>query len=411
MQFFKSSATLSDKHAFIILSILMSFSSAQVSLNTYIDSLYLTSAIENTPSLSALKIWEDPSSMVGALYTLGSIITLLTFFIVPRVLRRFGNYRWTLGIMLGQVVTLLGLALFDTAWLIIPLFILQTTLVAILYFNFDIFIERYSKDEYTGIFRGILKALTSLAWLLPPFIAGMIVDRFGFPLVYFSGAMILLPAILLMMRYLHDFKDMHYEKAPMFLDPNVRINKPDIPRIYWVNFFLQFFFAWMIIYAPIYFHNVIGLSYEEFGMILTLALTAFVILPTPEGILADRILGEKEMLVLGFLLMGLTSFAIPYLAGLGVALWAWGALLFLGRMGAATVEVMSEVYFFKQIDGRNSSLIGYFRRARPSAYIVAPMLASLLLGFELIEFGQLFTILGFIMLGAIYFPLRIKDTR
>lgn len=411
MKFLKKTATLSDRHAFIVLSVLMSISSAQVALNTYIDSLFLSHVISNSTSLSALRIWQDPDKMVGALYTFASLITLLAFFAAPRFLRRFGNYRWTLGIMITQVATLLGLALFGSAWLIVPLFILESTLVSILYFNFDIFLERYSKDENTGIIRGIIKALASLAWLIPPFISGVIVQRYGFSLVYLTGAAMLVPAIFVMMRYLRDFTDMHYEKSPIFLSPLAKNAHPDVPRIYWVNFFLQFFYAWMIIYAPIYFHNSLGISYQDFGIILTIALTAFVIFPSPEGFIADRLIGEKEMLVIGFLLMGVTSLAIPYFSDAKIGLWLWGALLFIGRTGAATVEGMSEIYFFKQIDGRNASLIGYFRRARPAAYIIAPLSASLLLGFEFITMRELFYVLGFVMLAATYFPLRLKDTK
>lgn len=411
MSFLKRQAPLSEKHAFIVLSILMCFSAAQVSLNTYIDSLYLTQAISATSSFEAMKAWADPDKMVGALYTLASLITLLAFFFVPKILRRFGNYKWTLGIMLTQVIVLLGLALFENAWLTIPLFITETALVSILGFNFDIFVERYSKDESTGTIHGVLKALTSLAWLLPPFFSGIIVENYGFPLVYLTGAAMLVPAIFMMMHYFSDFKDLHYDDGPIFLSSLKKTAFPDIPRIYWVNFFLQFFFAWMIIYAPLYFHNHLGMSYADFGMILTIALTAFVIFPSPEGILADRVLGEKEMLIIGFLLMGISALLIPYFSTIGVSLAWWGAILFVGRVGAATVETMADVYFFKQIDGKNASLVGYYRRARPAAYIAAPLLASLLLGFEIIELRELFYILAAVMFCAIFFPLQLKDTK
>jgi MFS family permease len=117
------------------------------------------------------------------------------------------------------------------------------------------------------------------------------------------------------------------------------------------------------------------------------------------------------MLIIGFILMGTSALFIPYFSTIGVTLSWWGALLFVGRVGAATVETMSDVYFFKQIDGRNASLVGYYRRARPAAYIVAPLLASLLLGFELIELRELFYILGGVMFFAVFFALQLKDTK
>ena len=142
-----------------------------------------------------------------------------------------------------------------------------------------------------------------------------------------------------------------------------------------------------------------------------LAQAANVLCFDPQGWLADKILGEKEMLVSGFFLMGISCLAIPYLASFHLGLWWWAALLFVGRTGASTVETMAEVYFFKQIDGHNASYIGSFRRTRPLAFIVAPLLASALLQFEFITLGGLFVLLGLVMLVALYFPIGLKDTR
>ena len=411
MSFLKRRTPLSAKHAFIVLSVLMSFFSAQVSLSLYVDSSYLKNAILSTPSLASMKIWADPDHLIGALYTLASLFTLLGLITAPRILRRFGNYRWTLGILIVHTALLVGLGLSNSAYLILALFMVETALISVLYFNFDVFLEHYSKNEDTGVIRGFIMAVTSIAWLIPPFFAGIIVDRYGFSLIYLTGAILIAPTILIMMRYLYDFKDMHYDALPLMVTHGETEKAKDIGRILWVQFFLQFFYAWMIIYAPLYFHDKLHISYQDFGMILTIALTAFVIFPTPQGWLADRILGEKEMLVIGFFLMGITSLAIPYFSDQGLGLWAWGALLFVGRTGASTVETMAEVYFFKQIDGRNTSYIGYFRRARPLAFIIAPLLASVLLEFGALELRGLFYVLGFVMMIALYFPLRLHDTK
>ena len=259
--------------------------------------------------------------------------------------------------------------------------------------------------------RGVFNAITSIAWLVPPFAAGIIVDHYGFSLVYLTGAALVLPTIFIMMRYLKDFKDMHYDAGPLLPTHSFSEKKPDISRILWVQFFLQIFYALMIIYAPIYFHDYLHISYEEIGVMISIALTAFVIFPTPEGWLADKVIGEKEMLLVGFFLMGITSLAIPYFSTFALGIGWWGALLFIGRTGASTVETMAEVYFFKQIDGHNASYIGYFRRMRPLAFIAAPLLVSLLLEFGVIQLPELFYLLGFAMLLALYFPLRIKDTK
>lgn len=411
MDFFKSHTPLSAKTAFVVLSVLMFFFSAQVSLTIYVDSSYLASAIAHTPSIASMPLWNNPEDMVGALYTFASLLTLLALLYAPRILRKIGNYHWTLSVLTLQVLILLGLAMSNTAWLIIPLFMVEAALVSVLYFNFDVFLERYSNDAETGMIRGLFMVIGSVAWLFPPFFAGMILDKFGFQLVYLVGAAIVLPTVFLMIRYFGDFQDITYDDAPLFMTKEDNAKHPDIHRILTANFFLQFFYAWMIIYAPLYFHNHVGISYQDFGTILVIALSAFVIFPYPTGWIADKLLGEKELLVAGFLLMAGTSALIPTVANAHVGLFLWALLLFVGRTGAATVETMTETYFFKQIDGRSAGLIGYFRRSRPLAFIAAPITASILLELNIIDIGGLFYVLAGIMLCAIYFPLRLKDTK
>ena len=407
---FKSHTPLSAKGAIVVLSALMFFFSAQVSLTIYIDSSYLKETIEHAPALAAMQIWNDPERMVGTLYTFASLMTLLALILAPKILRRFGNYRWTLSALVLHVLTLLGLALGGGAWLIIPLFIVETALVSILYFNLDVLLERYSTDAETGEIRGFFLVVGSIAWMLPPFFAGMIIDHFGFHLVYLTGAALMIPTVFIMMRYFSGFQDLQYDDVPILLSKVDSAKHPDIGRILWANFFLHFFYAWMIIYAPLYFHNHLDISYEDFGLILTLALSAFIIFPYPAGWLADKVLGEKELLIGGFILMATTTALIPWLSHAGFGILAWAALLFIGRIGASTVETMAETYFFKQIDGRGAGLMGYFRRSRPMAFIAAPIAASILLQFELVSMERLFFVLAVIMLLAIYFPLRLKDT-
>lgn len=89
----------------------------------------------------------------------------------------------------------------------------------------------------------------------------------------------------------------------------------------------------------------------------------------------------------------------------------WIVILFIGRTGASIVEAMSETYFFKQIEGRNAGLIGYFRRSRPLAFIVAPILASVLLEFNIITLHTLFYVLAAIMIFASGYMFRLVDTK
>ena len=411
MSLLKSNTPLSARAAFIALSAVTFFFSAQVSLTIYIDSSFLKDRVLATPSMNTMSVWQDPEHFVGAIYTLASLITLFALLYAPRILRKVGNYRWTISVLILHAILLFALSLFSSAWLVIPLFVVEAALISILYFNIDVFLERYSKDATTGAVRGLFLMIGSIAWLLPPMFAGQIIDASGFSTVYFVAAVLMLPTIFIMMRYFSNFQDLKYDDASLFMTRAQSKAHPDIGNILITNFFMHFFYAWMVIYTPLYLHNHIGFSYQQIGLMLTAALTAFVIFPYPTGRIADKYIGEKELLVGGFLLMATTSAILPYLPNASSGILLWVIVLFFGRAGAATVETMTESYFFKKIDGHNAGLIGYFRRSRPLAFIAAPVLASLLLQLNIVHIEGLFTILAALMLVAIYFPLQLTDTK
>jgi MFS family permease len=165
----------------------------------------------------------------------------------------------------------------------------------------------------------------------------------------------------------------------------------------------------MVIYTPIYLHEHLGLAWDTIGLMFTIMLSAFVILQTPLGYLADRILGEKEILVGGFLVMGLSTLifgtanlALFSLSGIAI-------LLFITRIGASTIEVATESYFFKHIAQSDATCVGFFRNTYPIAYIIGPLLASALLQF--IPIQSLFTILGIVCILGVFTVIKIKDTK
>ena len=205
--------TENSKYAFIFLSAIMFFFSAEVALTIYIDSSFLKHAITLTPTLTQTKLWSDPDHMVGVIYAFASLLTIFLITIAPKTLRKIGNYRWTRNLILLQITLLLGLAMFNTGWLLIPLFVIESALISVLYYNFDIFLEHYSRDNQTGVIRGIFMAINSLAWLVPPIGAGYLIDHYGFSMVYLVGAALMLPVLLLLMLSLRGFRDFPYEEV------------------------------------------------------------------------------------------------------------------------------------------------------------------------------------------------------
>lgn len=161
----------------------------------------------------------------------------------------------------------------------------------------------------------------------------------------------------------------------------------------------------MIVYTPLYLHEVVGFTWAELGIVFAIMLLPFVIFEWPMGLIADKLYGEKEIMSIGFFLAGLSLLVMPFLPG---ALILWATVLFVSRVGASFVEISTESHFFKHVDSRDSGLISIFRLARPTGIIVGASLGVLSL--ELFSFEKIFFLLAFIVFLGLKESLYIKDT-
>jgi MFS family permease len=89
--------------------------------------------------------------------------------------------------------------------------------------------------------------------------------------------------------------------------------------------------------------------------------------------------------------------------------FVWAGILFLSRVGAATIEVMADTYFFKRVTAAKTHLISFNRMARPIAYVVGPIVATIL--FTVFDTRGLFIFLGFLMLYGLRYSFAIRDVK
>ena len=82
-------------------------------------------------------------------------------------------------------------------------------------------------------------------------------------------------------------------------------------------------------------------------------------------------------------------------------------MLFMTRVGAASIEVATDAYFFKHIKPENEEFISIYRTAAPAAYIKGPLVAVIVLLF-VPSFEYLYIVLGAIMLYGIYLSSTIR---
>lgn len=359
-------------------------------------------------SSSFLSLFASERS-VGFIYMTSAALTALGFLCIPSILRRVGNYITVLWLILIQIGLVYGLTVTTDPIFIALFFILQTAVIALVGFCIDVFLEIYSSEKMVGMIRGMYLTTMNSAWVIAPLVGTMIIgaenDYRG---VYTSALFMLIPLFYLIYKNFSKFTDPHYHHPSLWHTLMHIIKKSDHLNLFIANTTLQVFYAWMVVYSPIYLNTVIGLSWTEIGLILTIMLLPFPLLQWPLGKLADRKYGEKEIMIIGFALLGLSTIALAGIVSKSVFIWALA--LFITRIGAASAEVMIETYFFKTTDTKDPNLLGFFRITRSISYFIAPLITGFVFLFTTDQ-SYLFITLGLLCLIALIPVWGLKDTR
>jgi MFS family permease len=371
------------------------FFAFHTALPTYINSSYLNFFL--------------PEKFVGIIYILSAILTIILFLLMPWILKVFGNYKTALFLIILELFSLLGLAFLKNPFFLLTLFMVNLVTIPLVYFSTDIFVEDFSINKETGRIRGIYLTSVNLAWAISPFISALILTNGDYWKIYLGSAVFLAPAILILITSLSKFKDSKYEATHLWQTIKIVWANKNLKNIFWANFLLFFFYSWMTIYMPLYLHKVINFSWQQIGIIFSIMLLPFIFVQFPLGRLADRFIGEKEILSTGFVIMAIFTGIISFIDSKSILLWA--IVLFITRIGAAAVEVMCDTYFFKKVDCLDTNIIGFFRMNGQFAYIFSLLLSTIMFTFFSFDIKYLFLVLGLIMFFGLKFSLSIKDTR
>lgn len=348
-------------------------------------------------------------SKIGLFLAVASLIVLFIATFYHHLVVKINNYRLTIGLFILSIISCYLLYAADSTAIALTAFILRYVSFMFLATSLDIFLENISDDLHTGAIRTKFLTVTNIAWLASPLVMSQIVgDANNYHYIYLIGAIILFIALLITLsnkQYLK--KPIDYKKHDFKKALTIMWQKKNILAIFRSGVLLSFFYFVASIYIPIYLHETIGLSWTQLGIIFTVMLMPFVLFQIPAGIIADRYLGEKEMLIGGHTIMGLSMILIFFISTANPI--AWGAVLFLSRFGAAVAEAMQETYFYKQINIRDVDLINLFRRSRSLGWLTGAAMAFILLYF--LSLPYIFLIMSFILIANAISLRTMQDTK
>lgn len=375
-----------------MLSFLFTF---HIALSSYINSTFLTNIISE--------------KYVGMLYTLSSLLALALLSKSVNVLKYFGNKKLTLLFLIFNMLALVGIISSVSPILTSISFIVFSATNTLVLFCIDIFIEHFSDPTKTGKTRGLYLTIINIAWMLSPLISAMLISKTGgYTFIYVLAFILVAIMTIGLVFSVRTFKDKVYTKTPFMQTFRYLISNRHMWAIVSINFLLQFFYAWMVVYTPIYLYDHLGFTWDQIGIAFTFMLAPFVLLGLPLGILVDKYhVKRRNLLKIGFAIAIISTISISFITSMNVIIWA--VVLFMTRVGASMIETASEIYFFDHIDDQDANLLSIYRDMYPVAYIIAPTVATLV--FLVLPFEYLFIILGMILTIGFYLIPKLRKIK
>lgn len=383
-------------HPRLVLSVGNFFSAAHFFLVVYVIAPYLALFM--------------PESQTGLVVSLGAVITLLAFPLMPRLVRRYGAKRLAIAFAFLQAVVLSVLALSPSLPFAILCIALACATSPLIAYQLDLLLEAATSEEgATGRVRALFLTAANFALILTPLLIGFLLDGTeAYWRVFLAAALSLTPFITLFL-----FERLPEGQPPDLADVRTTClclwDNGDMRAAALGNLVLQFFFHLAPLYIPLYLHTSLGFAWSELGWVFAVMLLPFVFIEYPAGYIADRWLGDKELLITGFVITGITFGLVGFITS-ETPLLVIAAILFLTRVGAALAEAMTEGHFFRRVSERDANTISVFRMVRPVGALIAPLFASVLLisgsylAFFLIS-GALIVALGILV------TIPLKDVR
>lgn len=390
-QVFLHKEKLNTKKIFLVYFLFFVFGFC-VSLVTYVTSGFFEQA------------WNEVN--VGVLFLIPSIFDLLALFFLHRLVRKYGTSASLIFFLCTHIIflaALIGFGISKTGAVFMMGYLLVLTLI---YAVLDVVLESFSTDQRSGRIRGMYLTFGNVGFLFGPVISTNILELWGYPALFLLILVLtffVFCMALFGLRQENKFYSEHMSARKIWFSVK---NERDIFSIYLISVTLEFFYAIMVIYTPLYLLSTQGMSWSEIGFIFFFMLIPFVVLQYPAGRIADMYIGEKELIIFSLVIMAIFTAVIPFIKTMDWILWA--LVLFGTRVGAAIIDVLRDSYFYKKVDAHNVSLIDFFRTARPIGIITASGISFVLLLF--FSMKAVFFLLVFILLLAFFPAFRLHDS-
>jgi MFS family permease len=322
-----------------------------------------------------------PEEYTGLVVSAGALATLALFPYAPRMVTRVGARRLALVFGTAEALALLGLAVAPLPVVALILAAIACALPPIIAYGLDLLLEAtvaHEEEGTTGRVRTAFLTAGNAALIIAPVVIALTLDSTdAYERIFLIAAASLLPLLALFV--LNPIPEGGVPDTTRPIDGfKMALRDRDLRSVIAAYFLLQFFYYSSPLYVSLFLHIGLGISWSILGWVLAAILVPFLAIEYPAGVAADRWLGDKGLMVAGFVIAGGASVAFALVTG-DTPLLFIVAILMATRVGVALVESMTEGHFFRRVTERDAESVSLFRMARPMAALVAPIVCSVLL--------------------------------
>ncbi|MBI2025646.1 MFS transporter [Candidatus Kaiserbacteria bacterium] len=347
----------------------------------------------------------------GVVIAMGPLAACLLFPLMPRLVAKYGAQQLALVVSILEMLSLFALAGAPGAVTGSIFAALSLGIQPFLAYQLDLLLEATVEEEgVTGRVRTMFITGWNLAALAAPLLIGaLLASTDAYYRVFIAAAGGIIPLIVLLAA-----SKLPLGRPPVLsrMDDTLRriFRDRDLAAVTVAHFILYLFFFWAPFYTPLYLHTVLGIPWSELGWMFAVMLVPYVLIEFPAGVIADKFIGDKEMMFAGFLIAGAALGAIGLLTAAS-PIWLIVAVLVATRIGAGLVESMTEGHFFRLVSEKDINSVSIFRGIWPLSELIAPLIGSAILIFGN-NFGAFFAITGGIVaIGGAITTLFIRDFR
>ena len=341
---------------------------------------------------------------IGAIFSVKSLVQLVFSFFLISLLQKFNHARIFLLTTIPIAMIFFLFPSIQNFFIVIVLFYLNQIFLHIRGQAREIeFRNSTTQKEFTHL-KSLSSAVGNLFWIILPLLGGMILEFYGFNIIFYMVSVLVLLSGL-MIKFLNvkthqiSLKKINYN----FIN-NIKyyFHKKQLVLSFMTYFSLGFWYCLIFIYLPLL---VLNLEYSKIFIGVAIAVTQ---VPLPfiqykTHYFIKRI-GIKKLFMYTYLVLMIISLLIFSNQNIYIII----SLLFISGIMVSFLEVLPHIYYFKQVNKSNED------RTFPifsDGNLLAKILGNSLFGIILIFFPiqYLFLCTTIVMCGFFIMSFYLKD--